>query len=382
VWACVVPAYAEPFSWNLRGLDFKVVGYMQNDVRTFWGWEADPGQRYDGFDVRQMRGGLRLKRGRVSGQAVVDVATFANRMLGDEVAPLFVPRQRFKDIYAEIALGKGQFVRVGHFKVPISREFLVAEQRTDFVERAMFSSGLAPGRDWGVMAQGRLPFAPRLEYLVGAFAGDNWADACRARNTVAGRLVLEPVRRFQVGMSASTGEIRPGTDSAAATRRGLQGKNASGWVFFKRPAVDGGRRRLGSDVQYVAGAVTLTAEVLQSREERAAPAVAADLPPVIGLGWSTTALWHVRGLRPPKDAPRPGAALDLALRYDALRFDDHDGVRPSSQAITAALNYQPRSWLRFMADGIVDRYGERARAPEPAKRHYLTLLARLQVVVP
>jgi phosphate-selective porin len=372
--ALVVPAYGEPFSWNVHGIHVKAVGYVQNDVRTFWGWEADAGQRNDGFDVRQMRGGLRLTRGRVSGQAVVDVATFANRALGDSVAALFVPRQRFKDVYVDVALGRGQSLRVGHFKLPVSREFLVAEQRTDFLERAMFSSGLAPSRDWGAMAQGRLAVAARrLEYLVGVYAGDNWSDACRARNTIAGRLVLEAVKGLQLGVSGSRGDLAPATgDGTGPPARGLQGKSASGWVFFKRPAVEGARRRLGADVQEVAGAVTFTAEVLQSREARP------TLPAVLGLGGSVSALWHVRAAK----ASRGGGVLDLAARYEWLRFANDDGARPSSQAMTAALNYQPRPWLRFMANGIADRYGDGARVPDSAHRGYVTLLARVQLVVP
>jgi phosphate-selective porin len=351
------------------------VGYVQNDIRTYWGWDAEPGQRNDGFDVRHLRGGVRLQDGRVSGQAVVDVATFANRTLGDEVAPLFTPRQRFKDMYVEVALGKDHVVRAGHFKLPVSREFLVAEQRMDFLERAMFSSGLAPGRDWGVSIHGRLPAAPRLEYMAGAFAGDNWAEASRARNTLAARLLLEPVRGLQLAVSASTGDVRAETGTAARSK-GLQGKNASGWVFFKRPAVDGGRRRVGADVQYLAGPVTFTAEVMQSRERRSA----GSGPDSVGLGGSGAVLWRVRGAR--SGAPSSHTApVDLGLRYDGLRFDDA-GLGPSSEALTGALNYQPRSWLRFMLNGILDRYGSTARIPPPERHGYATVVARVQLVVP
>jgi phosphate-selective porin len=70
------------------------------------------------------------------------------------------------------------------------------------------------------------------------------------------------------------------------------------------------------------------------------------------------------------------------MRYDALRFDDGSDIAPASHAWTAALNYQPRSWVRLMANGIVDHYGERAHIPERPDRGYFTLLARLQLVVP
>jgi len=371
--ARALPTAADTPVLRLGAVELRPAGYVQGDGRAFPQWDAEPGQRSDGFDVRHMRGGIRLKSERVSGQAVVDVATFANRAMGDDIAPLFVLRQRLKDAYLEAVLGKGLIVRAGHFKVPVSREFLVPEQRTDFIERATFSIGMAPGRDWGAMVHGRLEVARGLGYLLGAFAGDNWAEASRARNTVAGRLVLEAVPGVHLGVSATRGD---------AEGPGLQGKSASGWVFCRRPATQGQRRRLGTDVLYVVGPLTLTAELLQSREERHRTAPAADLAPVVGVGWSTAARWRLQGPRPAAEPAWRGASLDLALRYDALRFDDPEGVASSSHTVAAGLCYEPHAWVRLLANAVVDRYGDGARVPGRSERSYLTLLGRVQLVVP
>jgi len=370
--ALVVPAAASP-ALRLGGVEVRPAGYVQGDTRVFPGWDAEPGQRSDGFDVRHLRGGARLKSARISGQIIVDVAGFANRAMGDDVAPLFVLRQRLKDAYLDAVVRQGLVVRAGHFKVPVSREFLVPEQRTDFIERATFSIGMAPGRDWGVMAHGRLGVARGLGYMLGAFAGDNWAEASRARNTVAGRLVLEAVPGVHLAVSATRGDVEG---------PGLQGKSASGWVFCRRPATQGQRRRLGADVLYIAGPVALTAELLQSREERHRARPAEDLAPVVGVGWSTAARWRLRGPRPTAEPAWRGASLDVALRFDSLRFDDPEGGASSSHAVAASVSYEPRSWIRLLANGVVDRYGEGARVPAGRERSYLTLLGRLQLVIP
>ena len=384
LWALAASAVADPPASTRGRVALKPVGYVQADVRFFpgWGLVLDRRPHSDGFDVRHMRGGLRLETASISGQAVVDLSTFANHALGDEVSPLFLPRQRFKDLYVDLALGRRHGLRAGHFKVPVSREFLVAEQRTEFMERALLSSGLAPGRDWGLMAHGRVPAARGLGYLLGVFAGDTWSETCRAGATAAGRVVLQPGPNLQVGLSGSVGYVRtprmpPGE---APDAKGLQGKNASGWVFFPRPLVEGQRRRLGADLRYAAGALSLTAELLTSREERRGGQPAGELSAVKGLGWSSTMRWRLHG--PPREegAPSPRGSFDLAVRYESLRFAAADAAS-SSEAVTAGVCYEPRPWLRVMANGVVDRYGAGARSPAgPA--HTITLLGRVQLAVP
>jgi hypothetical protein len=341
------------------------VGYVQADTRAFpeWGVDLADGLRSDGFDLRHLRGGLRFESPRLAAQAVVDVAGFANDWLGDDVSPRFIPRQRFKDMYVEVQVQGRHGLRVGHFKVPLSREFLVPEQRTDFIERSLFSSGLAPGRDWGAMLQGRVDVAYGLGYQVGAFSGDNWADASRARETAAGRVWLEPFKGLQVALSGSFGRARS---------KGLQGRSASGWVFFRRPDVQGERRRLGADVQYVRGRVRWTAEILTSREEGRGVA-GQEASPVSAAGGSLTLVWRVPFLARP---------FELSTRYDGLRLRAGAAPAAAAQALTAGILYEPRAWLRFMGNGVLDHYGPAALAPASDRATYVTLLARVQLAFP
>jgi hypothetical protein len=49
-------------------------------------------------------------------------------------------------------------VRAGRFKVPFSLEETTGVKHLDFVDRSLAATQLAPGRDVGVMAHGRVVF--------------------------------------------------------------------------------------------------------------------------------------------------------------------------------------------------------------------------------
>jgi phosphate-selective porin len=381
-------------------VELRAAGYFQGDVRAFPGWDVpSPDQRDDGLDVRRLRVGLEMTARSLSGEFVVDAADLVNNAFGDDDhRPAFTPREHFKNVYLELALGKRHYLRAGNFKLPVSREFLTSAAKTDFVERSMLGDELAPNRDWGVMAGGKLPVARGLTYMAGVFAGDGWADQSRAGTTGATRLVLEPLRGLQIGVDGSLGNVKanPEVPGTSPETRGLHGKSAAGWTFFHRLYVDGQRRRLGGDVQYAAGPLTLKAEALEARDERHGQgSVFDDVPPIVGRGWSASAVWRVRGPRSKKDTAHGRRPLDLAARYESLRFDDTGpgldiagssnragNVRPqSNRAASAGVSYQPGSRVRLMGNVVLDHYPDRLLAPESGRSGYVTLLARLQLEI-
>jgi hypothetical protein len=389
---------AEPLQWKSGPLVLRPTGYLQADGRAFPGWEVEPGLRSDALDVRRLRAGLELTLGVVSGEVGVDGGDLANDLLGDDTHPAFTPRQHLKNAYLEVALGKRHFLRAGHTKLPVSREFLTSVAKTDFVERSMAVTALAPNRDWGVLLGGKLPLAQGASYLVGVFAGDGWAEASRAETTGAGRFVLEPFKDLQIGVSGSLGTVQAAPEGPAAEGKGLRGRTASGFSFFRRMFVDGTRRRAGGDVQYEKGAITLRAELLHARDERRGQGSRfEDLPTISGFGGYATAIWRVHGPRGKKDKAHGRAPLDLAVRVESMSFDD-DGpgldfegignrtsnVRPqSSRALSAGVSYMPRSWVRLMGDLFLERYGDALLAPESGRKGtYVTLIGRLQIEVP
>jgi phosphate-selective porin len=395
-----LPAHAGVLEWKSGSLDVKATGYFQGDVRAFPGWDVAAGARDDSADVRRLRAGFDATWGRLSGELVVDAADLVNRGLGDDPRPAFSLRQHLKNAYLELGLSKRLYVRAGNFKVPVTREFLTSAAKTDFIERARLADDLGPDRDWGVMVGGKIPVSHGLTYMAGIFAGDGWSDHSRAGTTGAARFVLEPVKDLQVAVNGSLGTVTAFPDSSpfATQAKGLHGESLGDGTFYHRSFVDGERRRLGGDVRYVRGALTLTAEVLHARDERKGQGARFDdLPAMAGLGFSATAEWRLRGPRSKKDTKHGRTPVDLAVRYDSLRFDDQgpgldfaslgtraDNIRPQAlRILEGGLSSEPRPFLRLMANAIVERYNDDLIAPETGRRgNYVTLLARLQLQLP
>ncbi len=161
--------------------------------------------------------------------------------------------------------------------------------------------------------------------------------------------------------------------------------------------------RWGADARVQAGPVALWGEFLQAREERNGQGpTLEDLPEVVGDGWSVSATWLVTGekktrtIRPDRSLFGGPGAIELALRYEELRFDDVENegfesagsrarnVRPAGyRAFTGGLSWWPSTFLRLMGDVVVERYDDALRAPEPGKEgNYVSLLGRVQVHLP
>jgi phosphate-selective porin len=283
----------------------------------------------------------------------------------------------------------------------MSAEFLTSAARTDFVERALLASHLAPSRDWGGMVQGE----PRrwLLYQVGVFKGDARTRHDRAGTTGVCRLVLTPMRGFDVGGSFSRGEVRadlagPGLEPAP---KGALGEGPSGVTFYERHFVDGRRQRLGLEGSIRHGPARLTGEWMRMREQRKGQgSVLDDLPDQVARGWSTAATCLITGekkdanIKPRRPLPHGPGAIELGVRMEAIHFDD-DGpdtgfeglgnrarnIRPAGDRIfTGGVSWWPVAWLRLMGNVLVERYEDALLAPEPGREgNYVTLLGRVQV---
>jgi phosphate-selective porin len=398
------PASAGDFlEWKTGDLKLKGAGYFQGDVRAFPNWDviedsSTGNLREDRADVRRLRAGIEMELGALSGEFIIDANELLNSAVGpDDTGVAFSMRRDLKNAYAELAIGKDHFIRAGHFKLPVTREFLTSAAKTDFAERSLLADGLAPGRDWGGMLGGKLPVAHGLEYLVGAFAGDGWADNSRSSVTGAGRLVLELSGSLEVATSASFGKVEADPEDPVfePQPKSLRGRSASGWSFFERVHVDGKRRRLGADLRCEAGPLTLKGEVMQARDERNGQGARFDdLPAVEALGWAASAVLRLSGPRSKNDTST-GVPIDLAVRYESLRFNDEEdsgfagsgdrsrNIREqSATAMTGGLSVWPTGWVRLLANAIVERYNDALFSPEGRKGNYLTLIGRLQIEVP
>jgi hypothetical protein len=153
-----------------------------------------------------------------------------------------------QDVFITLTFHQRMNVSVGQFKVPLSLEGLESSAALD-TERALFISDRARGgaygdiRNIGVMAYG--PLTDRLDYQVGFFdgIGDTPDDGNNYdRKAVAGRLVYRPavVPGLQVGTSRVWGS--GATDPRAR------------------------RDRLGAELLYVNGPLTLKAEYMTGQD--------------------------------------------------------------------------------------------------------------------
>lgn len=403
-----------PTSISSKQADFKfsATGYVQFDLRSFSNWEnadRDLALRFDSADVRRARAGFELEWKKLSAEFDIDWTGPARNLVNDGEAPF--DEVELKDLYAEYAFSKKLHLRGGTFKIPVSPEFLTSASKTDFVERSMLANALAPDREWGVMALGTLG---RVQYELGVFDGDGRVSEQTSGTTVAARAVVATIKHLDLGGSFSWGEVAADPEGPEAEPKGFHARSPTGYRWYDRKYVDGRRLRWGVDAAYVRGPVAVKGEFLQGREQRnGQSSVFTDLPEQVGNGWSVTATWLVTGdkkartIKPARPLFKGPGAIEVALRYESLRFDDTGentgfegagararNIRPAQDsAFWAGVSWIPRPFMRFYGNVVVERYLDALLAPEPpgtpglghealGRGSYVTLVARVQFMLP
>ena len=394
----VVPPVMAQEGWRfgseglrLRRGDFRFSfgGYVQADFRSYHDWEAgdeDTGLlRSDTAELRRLRLGFEARYRRLTVEVDMDPQ--------DE-------GEELKDALVKLRLAKGLDLQAGHFKLPVSAEFLTSAARIDFIERALLATHIGPARDWGAMLQGERNW---LLVQAGVFKGDGRTRRDRSGTTAVGRLLVVPADGLELGGSASLADVEaeaagPGLDPLP---KGILGEGPSGFLFYERHFVQGKRRRLGGEASYRRGPVGVTAEWLRAGEERRGQgSLLDDLPAQVTTGWSAGATWLLTGekkdgtIRPRRPLPRGPGAIEVGARLELLRFDDEGpdqgfegagnrarNIRPAGdRIITGGLSWWPVAWLRLMGNVLVERYDDPLLAPEPGRQgNYVTFLARTQL---
>jgi phosphate-selective porin len=368
---------------------FQLGGYVQGDFRSYHDWEAgdeDTGLlRSDAAELRRARIGFEARYRRLTLELDVDPQD-----AGDEL----------KNALGNLRLAKGLELQAGHFKVPVSAEFLTSASKTDFIERSLLATHIGPARDWGIMLQGERDW---LLVQAGAFKGDGRTRRDRSGLTGVGRIVLAPVKGLELGGSASLADVdaEPAGPNLDPRPKGVVGEGPSGFVFYEPHFVQGQRRRLGFEASYRRGPVGLQGEWLRAREEREGQgSVLDDLPAQLATGWYAGATWLLTGekkdntIRPKRPLPRGPGAIEIGARIEMFRLDDAGAdqgfegagnrarnIRPAGDRIlTGGLSWWPVAWLRFMGNVLVERFDDPLLAPEPGRRgNYVTFLGRTQL---
>lgn len=251
-----------------------------------------------------------------------------------------------RDAFITVKLHRLLSVQTGQFKEPFSFEQLRSGKYIDFVERAMISGDVAPGRDLGVMISGsggRGVFS----YQLGLFNGQGML--ARDRNgdkEVAARLSLQPLAAqkqapgfLHLGLAVTSSEQSLGVSQS--------GRTATGMSFFKGLATAGRRQRLGAEAAWYQGPLGLYGEYIQSREPLLPPATGSG---VLAQGWYVAGSYALTGegkswdgsLKPKKSVFQGGrGAWELAARIEQLRFEVQRRELGKNTAFTLGLNW----WL-------------------------------------
>jgi phosphate-selective porin len=372
-------------------VELQLTGYVQEDFRSFRDYDNDRGEPPvlgEETVLRRLRMGIEAQWKRLTVEFDYDPHDSTEHL---------------KNLFADLKISKALHLTGGNMKLPVSPEWLTSAAKTDFMERSLAVSALAPGRDWGVKLSGDIR---RLTYQVGVFKGDGRTDQSRSDTTAAGRLELGLLKGFELGVSGSQARVHADAPEVAdPIARGVPFHAPSGFRFYERHFVDGTRWRVGADARLHRGPIGLKAEVLQMKSDRDGQgSVFDDLPAEVAWGWSASATWLVTGdkkartIKPEHGINHGGVgAVEIGVRYDVLRVDD-DGpdngfegagsrarnIRPvGGRTITGGLSWWPLEFVRFYGNAVVERYDDPLLAPVPGKKgNYVTLLGRLQLSVP
>ncbi len=331
----------------------------------------------------------------VEGTAFKRLTFELSRELSDDFGepPVGGGETAWKDAYVKARVSRALIVGAGRFKQPFGREALTGETNLDFVYRSLASRVLTPGRDVGVMSEGRL-LGRAIEYQAGYFTRDGenarTSETLGGEDAIVGRVVVSPfasapsehwLAPLEVGVAVS--------NSSVDNRLGLRGRTVLGdGIFFDRVYVNGRRQRTGLEAAWARGPASLSAEYITAADERHAMGFAGeDLPSVHAASWYIAGTWALTGerkrgrLEPHHDLFRGGfGAIELAVRFENLKFDtiEYPGsqfgfptesklVGNADRVTTLGVNWYLNDYLKIQINLITEGISDPARSPSSAE---------------
>ena len=240
----------------------------------------------------------------------------------------------WRDVYVDFKPHSLIKLMVGKFKMPFGLEENGAEDRLDLISKSHTTDYLAPARERGAMLHGDI--TKRLSYEAGVFRFDgehsNIKGLPTAGRTYAARVSGEPLRYLKflpktirhtyLGVAATRGKMFQGLN-------GIQGQTDANFTYFDRLNVQGYRQRIGTEVAWSEGPVSVKGEYIRVSEQRKEQGIRAnDVPDKISRGWYVTATWTALGkMKSNGKEPKSGlitgggfGAVELAARLDVLTF--------------------------------------------------------------
>jgi phosphate-selective porin OprO and OprP len=313
----------------------------------------------------------------------------------------------WRDVYANYKQHAAIQVQGGHFKLPFSLDENTSATNLDFIYRSRAASQLAPGRDVGVMAHGRV-LDRALAYEVGVFTHDGRnartanSDRVYGGRTLAARVTFQPFRAendwrsdVQIGAAFTASPLDEGFSD-------LRGKTALDGRFYRPDVwVAGNRRRIGAELRWRPGPFSVKSEYMRVTDERRGQSVDdTDLSPAIADGWYVSGTWAVTGESKAKglDAPRRpflqggSGVIEVAARVERLGFGSagtgetpSEGPRAeviagnSDRVETFGVNWYANRWIKIQFNILHDTVRDPSQGPPPDRTGYWSRVLRFQL---
>jgi len=340
--------------------------------------------------------GWQSRRLQVEGTLFKQIEFEVSREFGDATEPE-------RDAFANVRFDRAFELRAGQFKMPFGHDALKGGANLDFVYRSLIGRQIAPGRDLGIMAHGRLK--RRLTYQAGVFQGDGdngrTSQTRGGRNALAGRLLLAP---FATSIRPALAAVQVGgalVTSALDNSLGLRGRTVFGeGVFFDRVFVNGRRLRRGIEASWAHGPASLSGEYMKVSDDRLAMGPAGEeLPGITASGWYVAGTWVLTGERKdgrvnPENSPGDGyRALELVARLERLSFASATAPAvPSSPLVvipapnadrvtTVGLAWYLNRYLKINASAVFESISDPERSPVAHDGRIPTAVVQFQAVL-
>jgi phosphate-selective porin len=310
-----------------------------------------------------------------------------------------------RDAFLNLRLARSFELQAGRFKMPLGRDALTGGANLDFVYRSLAGRHLAPGRDVGAMAHGRV-LQRTLSYEAGFFVGDG--DHGRTpkthggRRAVAGRILVRPFVNRRAPWLAGVQAAVAVAVSDVDMKLGLRGLTVfREGVFFDRVVVNGRRVRRGLEAAWSAGPVSLTWEHINLSDQRVGMGFDGEtLPGVHASGWYVAGTWTLTG--EPKRGrvePRSGighgglGALEVAARYERLAFaaapaagalvgSALDTPGNADRVLTLGVAWYLSRYVKLQVNGVLEAVEDPQRSPAPRSGgRFPSTVAQLQVAI-
>jgi phosphate-selective porin OprO/OprP len=296
---------------------------------------------------------------------------------------------RLNDAFMNIRYWPEAQLMFGQYKVPFSLEELHSDNWIDFIERSL-SDNFAPSRDIGIMLHGNIS-KDFLYYQLGVFNGRKLnASDVDDQKDVAGRVTIAPfskmdnkfLKGFHIGGAFTTGSEHTTNPSTDWWRYQYKTDGQTTFLQFNDTvAQDGTRNRLGAELAWLIGPVSLKSEYMTMQLNdltfNKQKASFDNTAGYVSLGWFLTGEeepWR-NGLpqqitpKKPFKLGKAGycGAFQLVGRYEWIEMDpdilklgfaDPKRYTDKVTGYTLGLNWYPNDMLRFMVNYYYNKFDD------------------------